>query len=288
MKTYLDCIPCFLNQALRAARISGANDKLQKKVLDKLIQMMTSVSLDNSPPEIGRIVYKTTSEVTGVEDPFEDIKKKCNKKALAVYPKLKEKVAYSKDKLLTALELAALGNAIDLGKYALSDSEEETSNILKISDILNIQNQSIFDYEKFKKALDSTDQILYLADNAGETVFDRILIEELDKEVIFAVRDKPIINDALLEDAKFCGIDKIARVISSGSDAPGTILNLCSKDFLDIFKKADLIISKGQGNFESLENENAPIFFLFKVKCPVVANYIGSKVGEIVLKSNLK
>jgi hypothetical protein len=115
------------------------------------------------------------------------------------------------------------------------------------------------------------------------------LIEELAKEVIYVVRDKPTINDALIEDAKFCGIDKIAKVISNGSDVPGTVLSLCSKDFLSLYEKAKLIISKGQGNFEGLVGKgNAPIFFLFEVKCPVIGNDVGCNVGDIVLKYNCK
>jgi len=138
-----------------------------------------------------------------------------------------------------------------------------------------------------KQALDSTESILYLGDNAGEIVFDKLLIEEMGKNIVYVVRNKPIINDALIEDARDCGIDKIARVISSGSDAPGTVLNLCSREFLEIYHKAPLIISKGQGNFEALSEEKAPIFYLLKVKCPVIAKDIGCKVNDLILKSNL-
>jgi len=128
--------------------------------------------------------------------------------------------------------------------------------------------------------------VLYLADNAGEVVFDRILAEEIpgNKEIIYAVRGKPIINDALIEDALACGIDKRARVVSSGVDAPGTILKYCSDDFLEIFEDAEFIISKGQGNYEALSDINKPIYFLFKVKCPVIARHVGVKLGDIVLK----
>ncbi|HEC92753.1 MAG TPA: DUF89 family protein, partial [Candidatus Atribacteria bacterium] len=130
---------------------------------------------------------------------------------------------------------------------------------------------------------------IYLADNAGEVVFDRLLIEELveelGKEVIYVVRGKPIINDALIEDALFCGINKVAKITSSGSDAPGTILQHCSLEFIKLYQDADLIISKGQGNYESLSEEDRPIFFLFKAKCPVIARDVGCNVGDMVLVS---
>ena len=140
------------------------------------------------------------------------------------------------------------------------------------------------DYQKLKDALKNTDRILYLADNAGETLFDRLLIEELNREVIYAVKEKPIINDALVEDAIFCGLDKVARVISCGSDAPATVLNLCSKAFLEIYEDSKLIISKGQGNYEALNGEKKLMFFLFKAKCPVVAKDINCQIGDIILK----
>jgi Uncharacterized conserved protein len=282
MRTYLDCIPCFFKQALNAARLAGANEDVQKKILDSLASEVPDFPLSSSPPEMGRIVYKLVREITNEEDPFKKVKDEYNKIALNIYPDLKNKVARSEDRLLTAIRLAVAGNVIDFGPDSPFDLQKEVEEILK-------RDFAIFDYQEFKEALESTRQILYLADNAGEVVFDRVLIEELDKEIIYVVRDKPVINDALIEDAQFCGIDEIARVVSNGSDAPGTILDLCSKDFLSLYAKAKLIISKGQGNFEGLAGRSdAPIFFLFKVKCAVIAEDIGCKVDDIILKYNRK
>ncbi len=282
MRTYLDCIPCFFKQALNAARLAGADEDTQKRILDSLAAEIPNFPLSSSPPEMGRIVYRLVREITGTEDPFKKVKDEYNKIALNIYPNLKEKVAHSKDRLLTAIRLAIAGNVIDFGPDNPFDLEKEIEDVFE-------KDFAVFDYQEFKEALKSTKQILYLADNAGEVVFDRILIEELAKEVIYVVRDKPAINDALIEDAKFCGIDKIAKIISNGSDVPGTVLSLCSKDFLTRYEKANLIISKGQGNFEGLAgNDNAPIFFLFKVKCPVIGNDVGCNVGDIVLKYNYK
>jgi len=282
MRTYLDCIPCFFKQALKAARIAGANEDIQKKVLDRLASEVPNFSLSSSPPEMGRIIYRLVKEVTEEEDPFRKVKEKYNRIALNMYPDLKDKVAHSGDKLLAAIRLAVAGNVIDFGVDSSFILKKEIRDAFK-------KDFAVFDYQEFKEILKNTKQILYLADNAGEVVFDRVLIEELNREVIYVVRNKPVINDALIEDAKFCGIDKIARVISSGSDAPGTILDLCSSDFLSLYVKAKLIISKGQGNFEGLTGRsNAPVFFLFKAKCPVIANDIGCKVDDIVLKYNCK
>ncbi len=279
MRTYLDCIPCFLRQALKAARVAGVDVDVQKEVLVEVSRLVSSFSLENTPPEIGRIVYHVVSELTGNSDPYEEIKKNSNKKLLSLYPDLKNMVKNSDDKLLAALKLAVAGNVIDYGVPKAYKIEEEIENCLT-SDF------AIFDYQDFKNRMDTNGPILYLADNAGETVFDRILIEELGKDIFYAVKERPIINDELQGDAHDCGIDKIARVISSGSDAPGTILKLCSQEFMEIYHNASLIISKGQGNFEALSEQGAPIFFLLLIKCQVIASDVGCKVNDMVLKSN--
>jgi len=279
MRTYLDCIPCFFTQALKAARIAGADENMQKKILDEVSKLVPDFPLDSTPPEMGRIVYQLVNKLTGNEDPYREIKKDSNQLILNLYPKLKMMVENSQDRVLTAISLATVGNIIDYGAPIPFEIEEEVANCLE-------SNFAVFDYYEFKQALDNAESILYLGDNAGEIVFDKLLLEELEKEIIYVVRNKPIINDALIEDAHDCGMDKIARVISSGSDAPGTVLNLCSREFLEIYHKAPLIISKGQGNFESLSEERAPIFFLLKVKCPVIAKDMGCKVNDMILKSN--
>jgi len=290
MKTYLDCIPCFFAQALAAARIAGANENMQKKILDEVAKLAPDFSLENTPPEIARIVYRLVGRLTGNEDPFREVKKSSNQLILNLYPELEMMVENSEDRILSAIKLAITGNIIDYGALASFNGtpasfniEEEVRNSLK-------SKFSVFDYSEFKQALDNTKSILYLGDNAGEIVFDKLLIEELrklGKEITYVVKGKPVINDALIEDARDCGIDKIAKVISNGADAAGTVLNLCSREFLEIYHEAPLIISKGQGNFETLSEEKAPIFFLLKVKCPVIARDIGCKVKDMILKSNL-
>ena len=280
MRTYLDCVPCFFTQALKAARIAGADENMQKKILGEVSKLVPEFPLDSTPPEMGRVVYQLVNKLTGKEDPFREIKKDSNQLILNLYPKLKMMVENSKDRILTAVRLATAGNIIDYGAPTSFEIEEEVANCLK-------SNFAVFNYLEFKQALDNAELILYLGDNAGEIVFDKLLIEEMEKNTIYVVRDKPIINDALIEDAHDCGVDKIARVISSGSDAPGTVLNLCSREFLEIYHKAPLIISKGQGNFEALSEENIPIFYLLKVKCPVIAKDIRCKVNDMILKSNL-
>ncbi len=294
MKTYLDCIPCFFRQALEAAKIAGAGKSSQKRILNELAKALPKFSLTSSPPEMGRILYGLVRKIAKKEDPYREIKKKSNRRALNIYGKLKKKVRYSRDRLLMAVELAIAGNIIDYGVKNSLNVDRELAKILdEENKAIKQEKKALFDYPRFKNALKKAKTILYLADNAGEVVFDRILIEEIksfdnSKNIIYAVKEKPIINDALAQDALSCGIDKQAEIISSGSDAPGTVLSLCSKNFLNIYRKADMVISKGQGNFEALSGAKRAIFFLFMAKCPVIARDVGCKVGDIILMHNKK
>ncbi len=294
MKTYLECIPCFFKQALGAARLSGASEKTQKKILNEVALRIPEFPLIFGPPEMARIIYGIIKKMTGNGDPYEKIKEKSNKLALSVYPKLKKKVAHSRDSLLTAVELAIAGNIIDYGvKNSLNIREELGRILAEENSAIREESKSIFNYKNFKHTLKNAKIILYLADNAREVVFDRVLIEEIKrtdkiKNIIYAVKEKPVINDALWEDARMAGIEKTARIISSGLDTPGTVLSLCSKRFLKIFKRADMIISKGQGNFEALSDCNRPVFFLFMAKCPVIAQDVRCRLGDVILLHKTK
>lgn len=277
MRTYLDCLPCFLSQALRAARIATDDEALIKEVLDEVGKMLGDLPLESTPPESGRRVYQKVAQVTGNRDPFKFLKEEGTREALAWYPYLKDRVEASPDRLETAIRIAIAGNVIDFGPNRAFDLAREIELTLE-------KCPAIWDYPAFKDSLSRADEILYLGDNAGECVFDRILIEELKRPVIYAVRDIPVINDATREDALQAGIDQVATIISSGTDAPGTILDTCSSEFKKIYRQAGCIISKGQGNYEALSGEQRPIFFLLKVKCRVIADDIGVQEGDIVLK----
>jgi len=288
MKTYLDCIPCFYRQALDAARIAGADEIKQKQIVDKISQLISDFPLEVSPPEMGREIYNLVGKISGVKDPFKEVKENSNKFALKLYPKLKQEINNSEDRLLTAVKLSIIGNIIDYGAKNSLNVVEEIDHLFQGNFMINNENNSTtFKYNQFKESINKVDTIIYLADNAGEVVFDRLLIEELVeelvKQVIYVVRGKPIINDALIEDALFCGINEIAKIISSGSDAPGTLLEYCSPEFIRLYQKAELIISKGQGNYEALSEEARPMFFLFRAKCPVIAEDVGCNVGDMVL-----
>ena len=289
MRTHLDCIPCFFKQALETGRLAGVDEPSLKGILLEVSKAIPALCWCSSPPEMGRVIYQIVKKITAHDDPYKEIKEKSNQLALELLPKLRQKIEESNDQLLIAVELAIAGNVIDYGVKDSLQIEEETKNFINGNfDIHNDYNKPIFAFQEFRPALNEAGIILYLADNAGETVFDRVLIEQIKRlpkksKIFYAVKDKPIINDALREDAVVCDIDKDAQIISSGCDAPGTILDFCSQEFLDIYKNADLIISKGQGNFEALCGQDRPIYFLFRAKCSVVAQHIGCKVGDVIL-----
>ncbi len=285
MKTYLDCIPCFLRQALEAARMGTDDEDVHRRVLDSVAGMIPEFPPHVTPPEIAQHVYAVVAGITGNKDPCYEAKRQANQLALSLYPHFKKLVADSDDPLLAACKLAIAGNIIDLAQ------RPDYGDIESIAELALVSPLGIDDYEEFKRSIGSSSRILYLGDNAGEIVFDRILIEELrrikDFEIHFVVREKPIINDVTLRDAVSTGMDRVAKIISSGSDAPATILSQCSPRMLQLYHSADIIIAKGQGNYESLGDEAENIFFLVRVKCPVIARLLKARVGDAVLKKQV-
>ena len=247
------------------------------KILDETVDLMKHIPMENTPAETGMLVYNIVKKHTGVFDPYKNIKAKHIEEAKSIYPELVEILNNSEDRLLTAIRIAIAGNVIDLGINKTFDIVNDVKDVLT-------KDFAIFDYESFKNKLAETDYVMYLGDNAGESVFDKILIQELKKPVYFSVRNKPIINDVTLDDAIESGLNEVATLIDSGSEAPGIILDLCNPNFKNLFENAGLIISKGQGNYEGLSGSNRPIFFLLKAKCQVISNHLSVKEGSIILK----
>jgi uncharacterized protein with ATP-grasp and redox domains len=249
--------------------------------------MVEGLPLSSSPPEIARTVNHVIAEITGKKDIYSAIKKWSNIHALEMYDTLKRRIVRAGDPLREAVECAIAGNVIDYGIHDTEWIRRELENVLKAEKkAIERENKKLFRYERFKKELKNARTILYLGDNAGETVFDRLLIETIQsqfkkkKEITYVVKEKPAINDALMADAYASGVQTVATIISSGSDAPGTVLSLCSAPFMKAFREADMVISKGQGNFEALSRVRRDIFFLLMIKCRVIADDITVKAGH--------
>jgi len=291
MKTYMECIPCFFRQAIEAADMIGVRDKQKKEILNQIARAIPGFSLRSNPPEMGQLIHALIRKISGNSDPYLQIKQKSHEHAIHMLTLLTAKTNKAKNKLMTAVELAIAGNIIDFGVNNSVDVKREIEKIVQIEGReIEKEDDTLFQFSLFVKKLAAAKNILYLADNVGETVFDGIMLEQIkkqypEKEIRYAVRGGPIINDALEIDAYNAGINNYAQILNNGYDAPGTILNKSSRVFQKTFKAADLIISKGQGNFESLsEGKGYPLFFLFMAKCPVIAKHLHCEVGNIILK----
>jgi len=280
VKVYYDCYPCFLRQSIEAARHAGAADPQIKAVLQSVLQSIMGLDERATPPEIAGVIHRTVRQTLKIEDPYEKEKEKNTHDALAIYPDLK-KLAGDGNDIGTLLRIAIAGNIIDAGVSGrYGDLWATVQRVLA-------QPFVIDDSEKLVREMGRHETILYLADNAGETVFDRVLIENIDSAVTYAVKGHPVLNDATVKDALAAGLDRCATLVDNGSDAPGTVLDSCSQEFKRMFESSDLILAKGQANYESLSQAGENIFCLLQVKCPVIADDIGAPVGSIVVRQSL-
>ena len=279
MKMSLDCIPCFVRQATDAVKMSVLSDEDRKSLMHNVLKWLGDVDLNQTPPAASQMIHRRLRELLSTDDPYRSAKNSQNEMAAALIPAIRKYIGLSSDPLAMAVRYAITGNIIDLGaknKIGYGEIYEE---------LQNTSVQPIFgDIEAFRKAVLKAKTILYLTDNAGEIFFDGLLIEQLkDARITLAVRGAPVINDATRSDAQAAGLDNIVEVIDNGSDAPGTILGDCNDEFRRHFHEADMVIAKGQGNFESLSDESREIFFLFKTKCPVISRHSGFCLGTYVL-----
>lgn len=281
MEIFLDCLPCMLRQALEASRIVTDNTELQEKIIAEAINVIANYKKYGYSPEMARAVHQVVKKLSGIYDPFKKIKERDIKTAKKVYPSLRDFLQQKRNDLYWALKIAATGNIIDSAINNNVNIEEENGYIEK-----ELKKEfSICDIEIFQNKLKTSKRLLIIGDNAGETVFDRILAERLsDLDIIYSVRSEPIINDATIEDAFASGLNDYAKIISSGCSAPGIILKECSDEFLKAFADSDIIISKGQGNFESLSGIDKEVFFLLKAKCPMISQRLHVNLNEYVFK----
>ena len=283
MRTYLDCIPCFIRQSLDAVRVVTDEFAVHEALLRDVLRLTSEMDLSQSPPCIGQQIHRRLRELTGNKDPYAEIKKRFNSMALEMLPQLRSRITAADDSFAAAVRLAITGNIIDFGPKS-NVTEKDALNAIETA----LSDPLYGDMTDFREMVEKASSILYIGDNAGEIMFDRLLIEQLlPKRVTFAVRGAPVINDATYEDAEQAGLTALVEVIDSGSDAPGTILEDCSEEFLRHFHSATLIIAKGQGNFETLSEAEGNIVFLFKAKCPVIAAHAETPLGaQVLLRSH--
>ncbi|MEI6157328.1 MAG: ARMT1-like domain-containing protein, partial [Atribacterota bacterium] len=266
-------------QAQEASEISGRDRGLAWKVSQEVCKLYSQADPNWTPAYMTTLAHQVAKRVLENEDIFLAQKRYYNRMALDLYPRLKDIVEKSTNRLETALRIAIAGNIIDLGVY----------REVKVDEILSQIEHTpwgIYQFEEFKMDLEKANTLVYVGDNAGEVVFDRVLLEEIDhsRHILFIVKGGPISNDALLEDAREAGIDQVARIVTTGQAEIGISLEKTSSDVQSFWKRADLIISKGQGNYETLSDHPENIYFLLKAKCIPVARELGVPQGSLILK----
>lgn len=275
MRLHLECIPCLIRHGFDISA-QTADRAVRERFMREILAWASSLNYDQVPPLAARDMYAMLRRITGIDDPFARVKQISNAKALAMYPGLKSRVTASPDPFDTALRIALAGNMIDYGRNAADGLDMDMV-------VEHFQNVSFAgDHrERLREEVRAAREVLYILDNAGEIVFDRLFIEEIGPDkVIAVVRGEPIINDVTMEDAERTGLIDVCRVVSSGSAASGTPVAICSDAFKEMFREADLVIAKGQGNYESLHEEARDIFHLFVAKCPVISVEVGVAEGS--------
>lgn len=278
MEIFLDCLPCVLRQVLEASRMATDEPEIQAKIMEKSVMILADYKSYRCSPDIVKDMHQVVKRLTGVSDPYKTIKERDINAAKKVEPFFKHYLEQKQNELYWALKIAATGNIIDSAIY--SDINIESSIEIELA-----KEFSICDISALEEILKTAKSILIIGDNAGETVFDRVLIEYLaGYKITYAVRSEPIINDATLQDAYDSGLNDYADIITTGCGAPGAVLSQCSEEFLSAFSSADIVISKGQGNFEALSDCRRPLFFLLKAKCTMIAARLNVNLNDYVFK----
>jgi uncharacterized protein with ATP-grasp and redox domains len=281
--TRLDCIPCLLAHALKTIRKSGVNVDLERELFAEAVEA-SRVLFDGAPaPVAARAIYRSISAKTGIADPFRDFKLRSTEMASRILPRLQEIVSNSQNCFVKAVEFAIAGNAIDLVQI----EEEDLNSIIGLLEAHSAELSGANDVEKLHDEIRSAKTVLIIGDNAGEAVFDTLLLEQMHgKKLYYGVRGGPALNDITEREAIESGIGVFAEIISSESNVPGTLLEEVGEKFREIFDSADVVIAKGQGNLETLDDAPRPIFHLFKAKCEPIARLTGRKVGDFVIWRN--
>jgi len=277
MRCYPECYTCMLRQALAAGRQAGAPEPQQHQIVQQVLTILQRSDPSESPSEIAHYTNRAVREVTGVLDPYLAFKTACTQRALQMVPRLTRLLAEAADPLEIAVRLAIAGNIIDAVHTYDHDLEATVEKTLS-------QPLAGNGVDTLREALGRASRVLYLADNAGETVFDRLLIERLGKSVIYAVKGSPILNDATFADALAAGVDRVAQIVSTGADGPGTALRFCTDEFRRLYDAADLIVVKGQANYETSDDLDGRLFFMLQIKCAVLGRHLGFPFGSVVLQ----
>ncbi len=286
MKISRECIHCLARQAVEIAEEATGNVAMQEEIIKKSLKELGEMNFNETAPEIAFRMHQHAKNITGINDPYKRLKEQYNEIAKEIYERIIEEKWLDKaeDPFDMACRLAIAGNIIDFSaglNLEYSDIVKSVEDSIK-NDIFGTGTAAL------REAVEKSNNIMYIADNSGEIIFDKFLLEHLPAEkVTYVVKGGPIVNDATMDDAISSGVAELVKVIDNGHSAQGTILKDCSSTFKREFIKADLIISKGQANFETLSDiKDKNIFYLLRAKCSSVAFAIGCKRMDYVLTNH--
>ncbi|MBP2635417.1 MAG: hypothetical protein H6Q72_1324 [Firmicutes bacterium] len=290
MKLNLDCILCNIQQVLTVTDLLKVDAVNKEIIMRNVLDYLHSTNYERSNPEVIRGTWDIITNHVKAKDPYKEIKCYYNTELSKLAGKIRALIEQSQDKFGMALKIAITANLID---FAANHSFDEGMLLNKITNT-NVQPLEIDDSKKLYKKLEAAGSLLYLGDNCGEIVVDKIFIEYIKEcfpaiKIYFGVRGEPIVNDVTIEDASMVQMQEVAEVVSNGDSSLGTVIQRTTPEFCEVFYQADVIIAKGQGNFESLsEIDRGNIFFMFMAKCQAVASLLDIPKLSIVCVENKK
>lgn len=283
MKISRECIHCLARQAVEIAEEAASDAAMKEEIIRRSLKELAEMDFNETAPEIAFRMHRHAKNITGIEDPYVRLKQQYNNIAQDIYDRIIEEKWLEKagDSFDMACRLAIAGNIID---FSVGLKLEHSDIVKSVEDSIR---QDIFGTgtAALREAVGKAKHIMYIADNSGEIIFDKFLLDNLPKDrVTYVVKGGPIVNDATMEDAISTGVADMVKVIDNGHSAQGTIVRDCSDAFRSELAKADLIISKGQANFETLSDiRDKNIFYLLRAKCSSVASTIGCRQMDYVL-----
>jgi uncharacterized protein with ATP-grasp and redox domains len=278
MNISLGCIPCIVNSFLRLLKSGILPDAEKEPAMRRLLDFLARADYRQSPPALGREMHRMIREVLKDPDPYKEIKEKFNTMMLGYYDDFKKMVRQADDPFDMAMRLAIAGNVIDFGPQYQLDVMDTIQRVVHT-------DFAIDDTAQLRRDVHDASTVLYVGDNCGEIVMDKLFIEVMNHPTVyFAVRGAPVINDVTVDDAIQIGMNQWANVVTTGDDAPGAVWETASDDFKKLFFMADVVIAKGHGNLEGLIDVKHNIYFLLVTKCDLIANRVGAKTGDFIVK----
>jgi damage-control phosphatase, subfamily I len=280
-----DCVPCLLNRVLFETEL------VDPALKDQAMAVAVKILAEGFRPgansaAVATKVHHAVYGAIGSKDPYSDLKERANQIAGSLYPRAEAYVNGSSDRLEAACLMSIIGNVLDFG---LGIGYDEPEDLCRKFDALIGQGLEVNDVARMRRLLANGSSVVYLMDNCGEIVFDRLLVKELQAlgvRVVGVVKGEPILTDVTEADLRTTGMDKVFdRCMSTGSFAIGIDTGLVGGSLLDELEHADLIISKGMANFESLSDRGYPrVAYLMRTKCRPVAEAIGTREDQNVVK----